>query len=182
MPRRPRSPSTERDAKKIARALPQVFFRVLMSHRAWVKSGAMGLGLSAFQAMALVFVDPARPRPMSEVAATVGCGPSNLTGIIDKLEARGLVKRRPSRADRRVKEVSLTRAGRAFRNRLLARIREPAPWMQALSAEDQGRLIEIFTKALAAAPEDAQTIEGPPHPPLSPLGRGLRRLSERQRA
>jgi len=123
-----------------------------MSHRAWVKSGAMGLGLSAFQAMALVFIDPTRPRPMSEVAATVGCGPSNLTGIIDKLEARGLVKRRPSRSDRRVKEVSLTRAGQAFRKRLLARIREPAPWMRALSAEDQRRLIEIFTKALAAAP------------------------------
>jgi len=99
-----------------------------------------------------VFIDPTRPRPMSEVAATVGCGPSNLTGIIDKLEARGLVKRRPSRSDRRVKEVSLTRAGQAFRKRLLARIREPAPWMRALSAEDQRRLIEIFTKALAAAP------------------------------
>jgi len=139
-------------AKQIARELPQVFFRVLMSHRAWIKTGAMGLGLSAFQAMALLFMDPERPQPMSEIAATVGCGPSNLTGIIDKLEARGLVKRRPGQGDRRVKQVSLTRAGRAFRNRLLARIREPAPWMQALSAEDQQTLIEIFTRALAAAP------------------------------
>jgi DNA-binding MarR family transcriptional regulator len=139
-------------AKQIARELPQVFFRVLMSHRAWIKSGAMGLGLSAFQAMALLFMDPERPQPMSGIAATVGCGPSNLTGIIDKLEARGLVKRRPGQGDRRVKQVSLTRAGQAFRNRLLARIREPAPWMKALSAEDQQRLIEIFSRALASAP------------------------------
>jgi DNA-binding MarR family transcriptional regulator len=140
------------DADETARKLPQVFFRVLMSHRAWVKGSAMGLGLSAFQAMALLFMDPARPQPMSEVAATIGCGPSNLTGIIDKLEARGLVKRRPGQGDRRVKQVSLTRAGQAFRNRLLARIREPAPWMQALSVEDQRTLIEIFTRAVAAAP------------------------------
>ena len=152
MTRRSPPSDAEAGAKQIARELPQVFFRVLMNHRAWVKSGAIGLGLSAFQAMTLVFIDPARAQPMSEVATTVGCGPSNLTGIIDKLEARGLVKRRPGRRDRRVKEVSLTRAGQAFRKRLLARIRQPAPWMQALSAEDQRRLVEIFTKALASAP------------------------------
>ena len=148
MPRRP----AEAPSKAVARELPQVFFRLLMSHRAWIKSGATSLGLSAFQAMTMLFMDPARPQQMSEVAATIGCGPSNLTGIIDKLEARGLVKRRPGQGDRRVKEVSLTRAGQAFRNRLLARIREPAPWMQALSAEDQKTLIEIFTRAVAAAP------------------------------
>lgn len=147
-----RAASSEPDARRIARELPQVFFRLLMSHRAWVKGTATGLGLSAFQAMPLLLMDPAHPQPMSEVAAIIGCGPSNLTGIIDKLEARGLVKRRPGQSDRRVKEVSLTRAGQAFRKRLLARIRQPAPWMRALSPEDQQRLIEIFGKALASAP------------------------------
>jgi len=147
-----RATSSELDARRIARELPQVFFRLLMSHRAWIKGTATEFGLSAFQAMPLVLMDPARPQPMSEVAAAIGCGPSNLTGIIDKLEARGLVKRRPGQGDRRVKEVSLTRAGPAFRKRLLARIRQPAPWMRALSPEDQQRLVEIFGKALASAP------------------------------
>lgn len=154
--RRP-SPAVSEPRAEIVPELPQVFFRLLMSHRAWIKSGAMGLGLSAFQAMTMLFIDPARPRPMSEVAATIGCGPSNLTGIIDKLEARGLVKRRPGQGDRRVKEVSLTRAGQAFRNRLLARIREPAPWMRALSVEDQRTLVQIFKKAVAAAPAPAES-------------------------
>ena len=158
MPRR----SAETASKNVARELPQVFFRLLMSHRAWIKSGATSLGLSAFQAMTMLFMDPGRPQPMSEVAATIGCGPSNLTGIIDKLEARGYVKRRPGDGDRRVKQVSLTRAGQAFRNRLLARIREPAPWMRALSAEDQRTLIEIFTRAVAAAPAPAESA-----PPLA---------------
>jgi DNA-binding MarR family transcriptional regulator len=153
MPRRP----TETPSSDVARELPQVFFRLLMSHRAWIKSGATSLGLSAFQAMTMLFMDPDRPQQMSEVAATIGCGPSNLTGIIDKLEARGFVRRRPGQGDRRVKEVSLTRTGQAFRNRLLARIREPAPWMRALSAEDQRTLIEIFTKAVAAAPVPAES-------------------------
>ena len=156
MSRRP-SPAVSEPPAGIVPELPQVFFRLLMSHRAWIKSGAMGLGLSAFQAMTMLFMDPARPRPMSEVAATIGCGPSNLTGIIDKLEARGLVKRRPAQGDRRIKEVSLTRAGQAFRNRLLARIREPAPWMRALPVEDQRTLVEIFKKAVAAAPAPAES-------------------------
>jgi MarR family transcriptional regulator, organic hydroperoxide resistance regulator len=147
----PRKLSTVAE-KSTARELPQVFFRLLMSHRAWVKSTVMGFGLSAFQAMPLVLMDPSRPATMSEVAAIVGCGPSNLTGIVDKLEARGLVKRRPGQGDRRVKEVSLTRAGVAFRKRILARIREPAPWMLALSPADQRQLIEILRKALASAP------------------------------
>ena len=142
----------ETPAGGVTRELPQVFFRLLMSHRAWIKSGAVSFGLSAFQAMTLIFMDPARPQQMSEVAATIGCGPSNLTGIIDKLEARGFVKRRPGQGDRRVRQVSLTRAGQAFRNRLLARIREPAPWMRALSDADQRTLTEIFTKALASGP------------------------------
>ena len=157
--------SSEADIERIARELPQVFFRLLMSHRAWVKGTATGLGLSAFQAMPLVLMDPARPQPMSEVAAIVGCGPSNLTGIIDKLEARGLVKRRPGQGDRRVKEVSLTRAGQAFRKRLLARIRQPAPWMRALSPEDQQRLIEIFGRALASAPASERAPASSLYPP-----------------
>ena len=162
-----RAPSSERDTRQIARELPQVFFRLLMSHRAWVKGTAIELGLSAFQAMPLVLMDPARPQPMSEVAAMIGCVPSNLTGIIDKLEARGLVKRRQARSDRRVKEVSLTRAGQAFRKRLLARIRQPAPWMLALSSEDQQRLIEILGKALASAPAP----EGSPSAELERAGK-----------
>src|SRR5512135_1621533 len=89
----------ETPAGGVTRELPQVFFRLLMSHRAWIKSGATSLGLSAFQAMTMLFMDPGRPQQMSEVAATIGCGPSNLTGIIDKLEARGFVKRRPGRGD-----------------------------------------------------------------------------------
>jgi DNA-binding MarR family transcriptional regulator len=52
------------------------------------------------------------PRSMSEVATQRACDPSNVTGLIDRLEKRGLVARSAGEADRRVKMLSLTAAGR----------------------------------------------------------------------
>ncbi|MEU1078144.1 MULTISPECIES: MarR family transcriptional regulator [unclassified Streptomyces] len=51
------------------------------------------------------------PVPMRHIARKLKCEPSNVTGIIDRLEARGLVERRPDPADRRVKLAAPTEAG-----------------------------------------------------------------------
>ncbi|CAN7290345.1 MarR family winged helix-turn-helix transcriptional regulator [Knoellia sp. LjRoot47] len=51
------------------------------------------------------------PLPMRQVARTLKCEPSNVTGIVDRLEARGLVERRPDPADRRVKVAAMTVTG-----------------------------------------------------------------------
>src|SRR3712207_4759579 len=47
--------------------------------------------------------EPGAPRPMSELAQTLRCDNSNVTGNVDRLEDRGLVRRRPGDRDRRVK-------------------------------------------------------------------------------
>ncbi|MFD9046377.1 MarR family winged helix-turn-helix transcriptional regulator [Streptomyces zaomyceticus] len=52
------------------------------------------------------------PLPMRHIAQKLKCEPSNITGIVDRLEARGLVERRPDPADRRVKLAAPTEAGR----------------------------------------------------------------------
>ncbi len=137
-------------ASPTARQLSRAFFALLMRHRLWIERAAAKLGLSPIQARTLFLMDPKRPSRMSEAALKAGCGPSNLTGIIDKLEARGLVKRRSARNDRRIKMVSVTRAGAALRRRLVARLHEPAPWMLALGADDQRHLLAILRKALAS--------------------------------
>ncbi|MEV5975863.1 MarR family transcriptional regulator [Streptomyces sp. NPDC052114] len=51
------------------------------------------------------------PMPMRRVAQKLKCEPSNITGIVDRLEARGLVERRPDPADRRVKLAAPTAKG-----------------------------------------------------------------------
>ncbi|MFE9253655.1 MarR family winged helix-turn-helix transcriptional regulator [Streptomyces sp. NPDC006879] len=52
-----------------------------------------------------------QPTPMRRIAIQLKCEPSNVTGIIDRLEARGLVERRPDPSDRRVKVAAPTEEG-----------------------------------------------------------------------
>ncbi|MFJ8665487.1 MarR family winged helix-turn-helix transcriptional regulator [Streptomyces sp. NPDC093600] len=51
------------------------------------------------------------PVPMRKIAQKLRCEPSNVTGIVDRLESRGLVERRPDPADRRVKLAAPTPEG-----------------------------------------------------------------------
>lgn len=107
------------------------------------------LNLSATQARALLLLDPDAPRPMSEMANTLHCDRSNVTGIIDRLEARGLVERRPGEHDRRVKVLVLTAAGRKARERAQAPFREAPPELLALSAARQELLRDVLAEAMA---------------------------------
>jgi DNA-binding MarR family transcriptional regulator len=72
---------------------------------------AADVGLSAGQAKVLKNLDTVRPVSMRVIARVSHLDPSNLTAVVDKLEARGLVERRDSPKDRRSKELVLTSAG-----------------------------------------------------------------------
>src|SRR3954468_23937393 len=51
--------------------------------------------LSPSQAQLLYLIEPDRPVPMNELANGLYCDASNVTGLVDKLEARGFIERRP---------------------------------------------------------------------------------------
>ena len=70
---------------------------------------------------------------MGEIAELLRCDPSNVTGIADALEARGLARRRPSDADRRVKALELTAKGEKLRQRAMGELSEPPEWLRGLS-------------------------------------------------
>ena len=77
------------------------------------------------QAQALLELDPERTVPMSVLAQCLHNDPSNITGIVDRLEAKGLVERRPRATDRRIKALALTEEGHRVRQRLRAIADEP---------------------------------------------------------
>lgn len=80
--------------------------------------------LSAQQAQLLSRLDPEAPASMRQLAELLGCDASNVTGLTDRLERRGLVERRGLPSDRRVKQVAVTPAGialaQAFREEVAA--------------------------------------------------------------
>lgn len=88
-----------------------------------------------------------RPIPMGELARLLACDNSNVTGIIDRLEERGLVERRAAKGDRRVKLVALTPEGRRLKEGVDARMAEPPAPIERLSREDQRALRDILRRA-----------------------------------
>src|SRR4051794_1531780 len=106
------------------------------------------LELSPPQAMALLRLDPESGMPMRRLAGALHCDTSNVTGIVDRLEDRGLVERRTDPQDRRVKRLVLTEEGAALRDLLLVRLSEPPEPLRALSPEDQRTLRDLMRRAL----------------------------------
>jgi MarR family transcriptional regulator, organic hydroperoxide resistance regulator len=104
------------------------------------------LDLHPAQAGALLQL--AAPLPMNELAGTLGCDNSNVTGLVDRLEARGLVTRRPSAEDRRVKHVVLTAAGRRLRDQMLDHVGHPPEGLERLSAAEQRQLRDLLRRVL----------------------------------
>jgi DNA-binding MarR family transcriptional regulator len=91
-----------------------------------------------------------RPRAMSEVAEALQCDNSNVTGIVDSLEEKGLARRRPSEEDRRVKLIELTPEGQRVHARLAEAFATPPSWVEVLSVEDQRTLRDVLRRAVEA--------------------------------
>lgn len=91
----------------------------------------------------------AEPRQMGELAEAMHCDNSNITGIVDRLEERGLVERQSAEYDRRVKLIALTPDGMHLREELNVRMAEPPEALTALSEDDQNALREILRRAVA---------------------------------
>jgi DNA-binding MarR family transcriptional regulator len=90
----------------------------------------------------------ASPLPMHELAELLGCDSSNVTGLVDRLEARDLVARQPSADDRRVKHVVLTAAGEELRSRMLARVGRPTGGLERLSDDEHRQLRDLLARVL----------------------------------
>jgi DNA-binding MarR family transcriptional regulator len=68
------------------------------------------LGLTSQQAQLLTMVAP-QELTHGELASRLHCDKTNITGLVDRLERRELVRRRPDSEDRRVARVFLTDQG-----------------------------------------------------------------------
>ncbi len=128
----------------------QLVNELVHSQRQALMAIASELELSVPQTMALRRLDPERPMAMSELAGALRCDNSNVTGIIDRLEDRELVRREPSAQDRRVKMLTVTPKGEALRDRLAALWDRPPAALAELDPEDQVALRDILRSALRA--------------------------------
>ena len=78
-----------------------------------VEAKLSSIGLSLTKLFALkVLADAGEPVALGRLAERLSCVKSNITQLVDRLEADGLVARRLDPRDRRTKLAALTAAGR----------------------------------------------------------------------
>jgi MarR family transcriptional regulator, organic hydroperoxide resistance regulator len=126
----------------------QLLVRFSFTQRATLPALAAELELSPAQCHLLNQIDPDRPMPMKELANALSCDASNVTGLVDRLESRGLITRSPSTADRRVKVLKLTPLGAKVRAALLERMTSSPPTLGRLSEAEQRALARILRRLL----------------------------------
>ncbi len=126
--------------------LLQITFERVHAHFA---AAIAELDLAPTQAKALHELNVEPPISMRELAERLRSDPSNVTGLVDRLEARGLVERRRHPVDRRIKGLALTAAGAATRERLFARLYSAPRAISELPEPDQRFLREVLQRVLS---------------------------------
>lgn len=110
-----------------------LLYRMTERQQAHYAVCAAEFNLSAAQAKVLMSLQPGEAVPMRGLAERVGSDPSNLTGLVDKLERRGALRRVPDPVDRRVKTLQLTDEGLRLREAFWHRLTHDAGPIAALT-------------------------------------------------
>lgn len=102
--------------QEVTRLISRVFIHLDDSDRQLMRM----FGLTVTQYWALVHLEDGEGRSLSELANLLICDKSNVTSIVDKLEAAGLAERRHGKAgDRRYTRVVLTQQGQQLRKSVM---------------------------------------------------------------
>ena len=113
-------------------------------------------------------VDAAEGQAQQAIGAAIGAPPSRMVAIVDELEQRGLVERRPHPSDRRIRTLYLTPEGRRLlaRGRKLAAEHERA-LTRGMTEPDRKQLVALLQQLV-----EKQEIGAGVHPGLSESGGG----------
>jgi DNA-binding MarR family transcriptional regulator len=144
----------------------ELLWRLVQANRPRFLALAQELGLAPTQLHALRLIEPGVEVPMNSLAGKLFCDASNVTGIVDRLEARGLIERRPAEHDRRVKLLVLTAEGDRVRSIAQRQIAQPPPEIAALPLVHRRALRDVLRAAMAsregegdaAAPAEAPAV------------------------
>ncbi|MFH9347873.1 MarR family winged helix-turn-helix transcriptional regulator [Kitasatospora sp. NPDC017646] len=102
-----------------------------------------------------------RPMPMRTLADLLACDASNVTGIVDRLEAHGLVRREVDPADRRIKRVTLTEEGERTVHQIRAELLASLSGLDDLGEHDR-RTFQRLLSGLFPAGADQPDLPVPP--------------------
>jgi DNA-binding MarR family transcriptional regulator len=141
--------------------IADVLGTILKGERGRFIQACVERGVSMGQLVVLAALDERGPLTMSRIAEVIGSGMPTATGVITRMEERGLVAREHDTADRRVVRVRLTDAGASHLRELAdIRRRRLSAALRSLEPEQREALRRALTALRSALerPSGATTI------------------------
>ncbi|MEL7465359.1 MAG: MarR family transcriptional regulator [Pseudomonadota bacterium] len=144
--------------KTVMAKAPKIFLLLQRAHaalfRAADRRSRAATGLSTSQQGVLFILDKRDGAPISEIAEVMLMSKSSISGLIDRMEAKGFVRRAPSAEDGRVLNVFLEPKGAALIERSLAAVDRYNARVLAPFDEAERKVIERFLLHVAANAEE----------------------------
>jgi DNA-binding MarR family transcriptional regulator len=124
---------------------------MIAGERAAFAGHCHGRSISMAHLHLMTLLEAHGPQPMGQVAERLGSGLPTATGLVSRMEERGLVERTHDSDDRRVVLVQLTELGRSELSELQAtRRRRMAAALARLSEEERVQLLTSIRTLRAA--------------------------------
>lgn len=96
----------------------------------------------------------------SELAHKVGRAPTSFTPLLDKLENKDLIQRRPDPADRRAVLIYLTEQGKALRRRVQASADDIERRVKQIASDDEWESFRRILSQLVTMNEEVVPVSG----------------------
>ncbi len=128
--------------------------------KSWLKGS-----LSLIHVHVLTILEVDGPLPMSRLADSLDVSVASATGIVSRMEERGLVERRHDQEDRRVVLVVPTDAGKAVFRDMMTQRREHLTRLLEHLTDEELRAFQTGLRAVGAAREAVHAeaaVEPPP--------------------
>jgi DNA-binding MarR family transcriptional regulator len=110
------------------------------------------IGIDARELAVLLLLESREPESQQQVGGRLGVDRTTMVDLLDALEGKGLVARRPDAADRRRNVVDLTPHGRAtLRQATRASDEAERRLLAVLDADDAAELRALLTRLAAGA-------------------------------
>ena len=140
----------------LGRALTAAELPVLRAH-----------GLTMWAYVVLLALDGEPVRTQNALAEAIGADKTRIISVLDGLQERGLIERRPDPGDRRARLLSITPEGRRVRDSAQAGIQQRENRLLAsVPGDDRDAFLRVL-QTLHALPEEEITSPDPQDPPAA---------------
>jgi DNA-binding MarR family transcriptional regulator len=133
----------------LARALTVTLFGVVQRMKQDTARRAAEWDMSIAQVRALYALR--EPLSMRELAERLYLDPSNLTALVDRLEALGLVERRADADDRRVKRLVITTKGVHLSEQIIDAVFAEGTVFDQLEVDEQRQLLALLGRIVESS-------------------------------